>query len=84
MSRHEQPTQIPFTRENYYFIIAGVVLVILGFMAMIGGGSTEANEFNEAELFSFRRITLAPFLVILGYVVVLVGILRRPKNENKV
>ena len=46
---------------------------------MMGGGSDDPNIFNEQELFSFRRITLAPFLIILGYMVVLFGVMKRNK-----
>lgn len=67
-------------KENYLIIIGGVVLVLLGFVLMSGGGADDPDVFVKEELFSFRRITLAPFLVILGYVVVLYGILKRPKN----
>ena len=51
--------------------------VLLGFVLMSGGGSDDPNVFNEEELFSFRRITLAPFLVILGYGIVLYGIMKK-------
>jgi uncharacterized membrane protein YidH (DUF202 family) len=67
-------------KENYLIIIGGVVLVLLGFVLMSGGGADDPDVFVKEELFSFRRITLAPFLVILGYVVVLYGVLKRPKN----
>ena len=46
---------------------------------MSGGGSENPNEFNEEELFSFRRITLAPIFILSGYAVVLYGVLKRPK-----
>ena len=52
-------------------------MVLLGFILMSGGGTENPEEFNEQALFSFRRITLAPFLVIAGYVVVLFGILKK-------
>lgn len=67
-------------KENIMIIAAGVVVVILGFILMSGGGSEDPSEFNKEELFSGRRITLAPFLVILGYVVVIFGIMRKPKS----
>lgn len=66
-------------KENYLFIIAGVVVVLIGFFLMSGGGADDPLVFNADELFSARRITVAPFLVMLGYVVVLYGILKRPK-----
>ncbi|MEC8407939.1 MAG: DUF3098 domain-containing protein, partial [Bacteroidota bacterium] len=64
-------------RKNYIFIISGCLVVLLGFVLMSGGGSDDPNVFNEEELFSFRRITLAPFLVILGYGIVLYGIMKK-------
>ena len=69
------------SRENFKYIIVGCVVVILGFILMSGGGTEDPTQFNEEELFSFRRITLAPFLVMLGYGVVLFGILKRQKKE---
>ena len=70
-----------FRKENYKILIAGVVLVIIGFVLMIGGGSDDPNKFNEAELFSFQRITLAPFMVLLGYAVVVWAIMKKPRTE---
>ena len=69
------------SRENFKYIIVGCVVVIVGFILMSGGGTEDPSQFNEDELFSFRRITLAPFLVMIGYGVVLFGILKRPKKE---
>jgi len=59
------------------FIIIGCLVVLLGFILMSGGGSQDPNVFNEEELFSFRRITLAPFLVMSGYGFVLFGIMKK-------
>ena len=66
-------------KENYLFVIAGVVVVLIGFFLMSGGGADDPMVFDAEELFSTRRITVAPFLVMLGYVIVLYGILKRPK-----
>ena len=63
-------------KKNYLLIIAGCTIVLLGFVLMSGGGSQDPNVFNEEELFSFRRITLAPFMVLLGYGIVLYGIMK--------
>lgn len=73
---------MPLTKENYKFIIVGLAVVVLGFILMAGGGSEDPNVFKEDEMFSFRRITLAPFLVIAGYVVILFGILKRPSEGS--
>ena len=70
------------TRENFNYIIVGCIVVKVGFILMSGGGTEDPTQFNEEELFSFRRITLAPFLVMVGYGIVLFGILKRPKKGN--
>lgn len=77
MSKHH----FTFRKDNYKLLIAGVVLVIIGFVLMIGGGSDNPNDFNEKELFSFQRITLAPFLVLAGYAVVVYAIMKKPRTE---
>ena len=60
------------------FIIIGCIVVLLGFIFMSGGGSEDPNVFNEDELFSFRRITFAPFMVMVGYGFILYGIMKKP------
>tara|TARA_B100000925_G_scaffold242578_1_gene192069 strand:+ start:594 stop:821 length:228 start_codon:yes stop_codon:yes gene_type:complete len=64
-------------KKNYLLIIVGCIIVLFGFVLMSGGGSENPEIFNEKELFSFRRITLAPFMVLLGYGVVLFGIMKK-------
>ena len=70
-----------FDKSNKIFIIAGVLITFLGFILMIGGGSEDPNVFNADELFSWRRITLAPILVIGGYGVVIYGIMKKRKTN---
>jgi hypothetical protein len=65
-----------FTRNNYLWLILGVIINVIGFLLMIGGGTEDYTQFNESELFSHRRITLAPILVVAGYVVILFAIMR--------
>ena len=73
----EEKAKMVLGKKNYVFIIIGCLVVILGFILMSGGGSENTNVFQEEELFSFRRITLAPFMVMLGYGVVLYGIMKK-------
>ena len=68
-----------FDKSNYIFIIGGFVLTLVGFLLMMGGASEDPNLFNEAELFSPIRITVAPFLVITGYGIVIYGIMKKRK-----
>lgn len=76
-----QPT-FAFTRENYKIMLVGIALLVVGFLLMIGGGSDDPNVFNGEELFSFRRITLSPVIILIGFIVVLFAILKKPKQEN--
>ncbi len=68
-----------FGKENYILILIGVGLIVLGFILMSGGGSKDPNVFNM-EMYSFRRITLAPILILIGFGVEIVAIMKRPKD----
>ena len=69
-----------FGKQNIIIIIAGLVLTLIGFFLMIGGGSEDPNVFNKDEIFSHTRITLAPILVIGGYGVVIYVIMKKNKE----
>jgi hypothetical protein len=71
-----------FGKDNIKLIIIGCVVTLVGFFLMIGGGSEDPNVFNEDELFSPIRITLAPILVIAGYGIVIWGIMKKRKAEE--
>lgn len=70
--------KMPLTRKNYILLLAGFGIILLGFVLMAGGGSDSPDEFNYA-MFSWRRITLAPILVIGGFVIEIYAIMRRYK-----
>jgi hypothetical protein len=76
----EQKDGFALHKENYLYLIAGVLLVILGFILMSGGKSEDPSKFNP-EIFSTQRITVAPILILTGYIVVLVGIMKKPKAQ---
>lgn len=65
-----------FGKINYRLLMIGIALVAIGFVLMIGGGSEDPNVFSQ-DIFSFRRITLAPFLVLSGFAVVMYGIMKK-------
>ena len=71
-----------FDRSKYTWLIAGILVTALGFILMIGGGSDDPNEFSEA-IFSFRRITLAPILVLAGYGMQIYAILKKTANTSE-
>jgi len=68
-----------FGKRNYILMLIGVVIIALGFILMAGGGSEDPEVFNE-EIYNFRRIRLAPTLVILGFIVEIYAILSKPKS----
>jgi uncharacterized membrane protein len=75
-------------KKNLITIGIGFFIIVLGFVLMSGGESDSPDKFVEAEIFSDRRITVAPITVILGFIIVGVGIMIRPEktlveeNEN--
>ncbi len=70
--------QFIFGRENYILLLAALALIILGYVLMAGGGSDDPNVFSE-EIFSARRITIAPIVILSGFALGVYAILRKPK-----
>ncbi len=68
--------QMPLTIRNYVLIIAGFVVIIIGMVLMTGGGSDDPNVFNY-DMFSWRRITLAPILIVGGFAFEIYALLKR-------
>ena len=65
-----------FGKRNYRFMILGLFFIAVGFILMSGGGSDDPNIFNE-EIYSFRRIRLAPILVVTGFIIEVYAILTK-------
>lgn len=70
-------------KENYKLLIIGFVIIIIGFLLMIGGKSDDPNVFNGKEIFSFRRITLAPIVVLSGFLFEIWAIMKKPKDTDE-
>lgn len=68
-------------RENYKYLLIGFIIIVIGFLLMIGGRSDDPEVFNGEELFSFRRITLAPIVVVAGFVFEIWAIMKKPGNK---
>ena len=75
----EDQNVMPFGKQNYIILLVGLALIALGFVLMIGGGSTDPDVFNE-KMFNFQRLTLAPILVLAGFVVEIVAIFWKGKK----
>jgi len=71
-----------FGKENFIWMFIGLVIMAIGFFLMAGGKSADPTKFNDNEIYSFTRITLAPFLIIAGFVVEIFAIMKKPKEEN--
>jgi len=71
--------EFAFGKENYRLMLIGLAFIAVGFLLMVGGGSTDPGKFNP-EIFDFRRITLAPILILAGYVIEVFAIMKKPKD----
>lgn len=72
-----------FKAENYKWLLIGLAINVIGFLLMIGGAAESPEEFDASELFSETRITIAPILIIAGYIVILYAILKKGKNSDQ-
>lgn len=68
-----------FSKENYRLMLIGLAFIVIGFILMIGGGAKDPNEFSPA-IFDFQRLTLAPILILTGYVIEIFAIMKKPKD----
>lgn len=71
-----------FDKENFTWMLIGVGILILGFVLLAGGGSDDPNVFNASEVYSARRITVAPIIILIGIAVEIYAIFRQPKRKG--
>ncbi len=76
-----QASEPVFQKENYLWMLGGVVIMIIGFLLMSGGKSEDPNVFKPDEVYSTTRITIAPILILAGLVVLIFSIFRQPRNR---
>jgi hypothetical protein len=81
MKKNTGPKKFLFEKRNYRFLFLALSVIALGFMLMAGGGSDDPNFFNE-EIFNFRRIRLAPTLVLIGFGIAMYSILTRETTKK--
>ena len=74
-------SNLPLHKKNYIWLAIGLAVIVSGIVLMSGGGDHTATEFDES-IFSFRRITLAPIVVIAGFVIEIFAIMKRFPNDN--
>lgn len=71
-----------FTKENYLIMGVGLLLLVIGYLLLVGGGSKDPNVFSE-DLFNTRRMVIAPILMVLGIAVEIYAIMHTPRKKNK-
>jgi hypothetical protein len=78
MKNQENKPEFLFEKSNYTLLLIGIAVIALGFFLMSGGGSEDPNVFKE-EIFSFRRIRLAPTVVLIGFGITVFSIFKKNK-----
>lgn len=73
------PAASLFTKDNYMWMIAGIIVMAIGIILMAGGKSDDPNVFKENEVYSVRRITIAPILILVGLGIEVYAIFKKPK-----
>lgn len=74
-------SNFPFGKQNYILLVIGVIAIIIGFALMCGPGSTETHF--EPDIFSFRRIKLAPAICFFGFIFVIYAIMHKQRNDKE-
>jgi len=79
--KQEAKSNFIFGKKNYKFMFVGIAFIAIGFILMAGGGSDDPNVYNP-EIFNFRRIRLAPTLVLIGFGIQIYAILLNPDSKK--
>jgi uncharacterized membrane protein len=76
----KKPTTTFFSKDNYIWMFAGILLIAIGMFLMAGGASKDPSVFLKDEVYSKTRITVAPLLIMAGLVVEIYAIFKKPKG----
>lgn len=71
-----------FDKSNYIWMLAGVLLVVIGFMLMSGGKNEDPTKFDYDEIYSTARVTIAPLMILLGFAIEIYAIMKKPAAKN--
>ena len=85
MSNEKKPvtTNNPlFTKDNYIWMLVGLAVMALGFFLMAGGKSADPKVFNDNDVYSTTRITIAPLLIVGGLLIEIFAIMKKSKQES--
>ncbi|WP_179375270.1 DUF3098 domain-containing protein [Winogradskyella wichelsiae] len=80
--KDDSKSEFIFGKKNYKFLFIGLACIVIGFVLMSGGGSDDPNVFDES-IYSWRRIRLAPTLVLIGFGIQVYAILLNPNKKSE-
>ena len=72
-----------FDKQNYLLMLGGLIVLAIGFFLMAGGKSTDPAVFNDNDVYSTTRITIAPLLIIAGFIIEIFAIMKKPSDNQK-
>ena len=73
-------SQSLFSKDNYLLMLVGLIILAIGFFLMAGGKSADPKNFDPKEVYSTTRITIAPIMIIIGFIIEIVAIMKKSKN----
>ena len=79
--KQPQSNNTLFGKQNYSWMLAGLAIMAIGFILMAGGKSADPNVFDDKDVNGFRRITLAPILIVACLIVEIFAIMKKPKDN---
>jgi uncharacterized membrane protein len=71
-----------FSKENYIWMLAGLIILAIGFFLMAGGKSADPKVFDPNEVYNTTRITVAPILIVIGFIIEIIAIMKKPKSNS--
>ena len=71
-----------FDKQNYLFMLIGLIVLAVGFFLMAGGKSADPKVFDAKEVYSTTRITIAPIMIIAGFIIEIFAIMKKPGKQN--
>ena len=71
-----------FDKENYILMVIGVIVLTIGFCLMVGGKSADPTKFNDDDIYSTTRITIAPIVILTGFIIEIFAIMKQPKKSQ--
>ena len=79
ITKSSSAENVLFTKDNFKWMVIGLIIMALGFFLMAGGKSSNPEVFDDSSIYSPMRITVAPILIVAGLIVEIFAIMKKPK-----